>query len=113
MKAIQDKQLVNNDDYKDRSLLSKERKIFKDIYNKKLDKIEELDNKIDYNNLKYFVVNSGKTYDFSTLKDPISLLEAIKKGTITLQETKNTQQDYLNNLYFIRKGNKNAEQKKT
>ena len=112
VKAIQDKQLVNNDDYKDRSLLSKERKIFKDIYNKKLDKIEELDNKIDYNNLKYFIVNSGKTYDFSTLKDPISLLEAIKKGTITLQEAKNTQQDYLNNLYFIRKGNKNAEQKK-
>ena len=109
VKAIQDKQLVNNDDedYKDRSLLSKERKILKDIYNKKLDKIEELDNKIDYNNLKYVVVNSGKTYDFCTLKDPISLLEAIEKGTITLQEAKNTQQD------IIRKGNKSAEQKKT
>ena len=39
VKAIQDKQLINNnDDYKDRPLLSKERKIFKDIYNKKLDK---------------------------------------------------------------------------
>ena len=113
VKAIQDKQLVNNNDYKDRSLLSKERKIFKDIYNKKLDKIEELDNKIDYNNLKYVVVNSGKTYDFSTLKDPISLLEAIKKGTITLQEAKNTQQDYLKHLNIIRKGNKNTEQKET
>ena len=113
VKAIQVKQLVNNndDDYEDRPLLSKERKIFKDIYNKKLDKIEELDNKIDYNNLKYVVVNSGKTYDFSTLKDPIFLLEAIKKGTITLQEAKNTRQDYLNHLNIIRKGNKNAEQK--
>ena len=113
VKAIQDKQLVNSNDYKDRSLLSKERKIFKDIYNIKLDKIEELDNKIDYNNLKYVVVNSGKTYDFSTLKDPISLLEAIKKGTITLQEAKNTQQDYLKHLNIIRKGNKNTEQKET
>ena len=48
------KQLVNinnNDDYKDKLLHSKEREIFKDIYNKKLDKIEELNNKIDYNNL--------------------------------------------------------------
>ena len=44
VKAIQDnKQLVNinKDDYKDKLLLSKEREIFKDIYNKRLDKIEE------------------------------------------------------------------------
>ena len=115
-KAIQDKQLVNINkdvDYKDKLLLSKEREIFKDIYNKRMDKIEELNNKIDYDHLKYVAVNSGKTYDFSTLKDPISLLEAIKKGTITLQEAKNTQQDYLDYLNVIRKGNKNAEQKKT
>ena len=116
MKAIQDKQIVNiNKDinYKDKLLLSKEREIFKDIYSKRLVKIEELNNKIDYDNLKYVAVNSNKTYDFSTLKDPISLLEEIKKGTITLQEVKNTQQDYLHYLNIIRKGNRNAEQKKT
>ena len=113
VKAIKDKQVVNNDDYKDRLLLSKEREIFKDIYNKRIDKIEESDNKIDYNNLKYVVVNTGKKHDFSTLKDPITLLEEIKKGKITLEEAKNTQQDYLNYLNIIRKGNKNDEQKKT
>ena len=40
VKAIQDnKQLdnIDNDDYKDKLLLSKEREIFKDIYNKRLD----------------------------------------------------------------------------
>ena len=49
VEAIQDnKQLVNinKDDYKDELLLSKEREIFKDISNKKLNKIEELNNKI-------------------------------------------------------------------
>ena len=55
VKAIQDKQLVNinnnDDDYKDKLLLSKEREIFKDIYNKRLGKIEELNNKIDYDDL--------------------------------------------------------------
>ena len=94
-KAIQDKQLLNINkdvDYKGKLLLSKEREIFKDIYHKRLDKIEELNNKIDYDNLQYVAVDSGKTYDFSTLKDPISLLEEIKKGAITLQEAKNTQQ---------------------
>ena len=50
VKAIQDnKHLfnINNDsDYEDKLLHSKEREISKDIYNKRLDKIEELNNKI-------------------------------------------------------------------
>ena len=110
VKAIQDKQLVNN---VDKLLLSKEREIFKDIYNKRLDKIEELNNKIDYNNLKYVVVNSGKTFDFSTLKDLLTLLEEIKKGKVPLEEVKNNQQNYLNYLNITRKGNKSANQKNT
>ena len=66
VRAIQDKQIVNTnkDDYKDKLLLSKKRKIFKDIYNKKLDKIEELNNKIDYDNLKYVVYSSKKYITF-------------------------------------------------
>ena len=50
IKAIQDnkEQLVdinNDDDYKNKLLLSKERGIFKNIYNKRLDKKEELNKK--------------------------------------------------------------------
>ena len=61
VKAIQDKQIVNinKDDYKNKLLLSKEREIFEDIYNKRLDKIEESSNKINYDNLKYVTVNNG------------------------------------------------------
>ena len=98
---------------KDKLLLSKEREIFKDIYNKRLDKIEELNNKIDYDNLQYVAVNSGKIYNFSELTDPLTFLNEIKKGNVSLEEAKNTQQNYLNYLNIIRKGNKNAEQKKT
>ena len=43
VKAIQDNKQVDNinndDDYKNKLLLSKEREIFKDIYNRRLDKI--------------------------------------------------------------------------
>ena len=112
VKAIQDKQLVNinnNDDYKDKLLLSKEREIFKDIYNKRLDKIEELNNKSNYDNLEYVAVNSGKIYDFTRLKDPLTFFEEIKKGKISLEEAKNNQQNYLNYLNIIRKGSKNAD----
>ena len=65
VKAIQgNKQLVNKDDYKDKLLLSREREIFKGIYNKRLDKIEQLNNKIDYNNLKYVAVNNRNHITF-------------------------------------------------
>ena len=116
VKAIQDKQIVNINkdvDYKDKLLLSKEREIFKDIYNKRLDKIEELNNKIDYDNLEYVALNSGKIYNFSELKDPLTFLIEIKKSEISLQEAKDSQQNYLNYLNIIRKGNKNAEQRRT
>ena len=61
IKAIQDnrKQLVSDDYCKNKLLIPKEREIFKDIYHKRLDKIEELNNKIDYDNLKYVVESSG------------------------------------------------------
>ena len=60
-KAIQDnkEQSINLNNYKDNLLLSKEGEIFKDIYNKRLDKIEDLNNTIDYNSLKYVVLSSG------------------------------------------------------
>ena len=115
VKAIQDnKQIVNkDDDYKDKLLLSREREIFKDIYNKRLDKIEELSNKIDYNNLKYVSVNNRTSNNFSELEDPLTLLNDIKKGETSLEEAKVAQKNYLNYLNIIRKGNKNPEQRKS
>ena len=63
IEAIQNsqKQLANiNDDYKIKLLLSKEREIFRNIYNERFDKIEELNIKTDYNNLKYTVISTGE-----------------------------------------------------
>ena len=114
VKAIQDnrKQLISDDDYKNKLLISKEREIFKYIYNKKLDKLEELNNKIDYDNLKYVVESSGDEYKFNKIEDPIALLNNIKKGKISLEEAKEKQKNY-NYLNTIRRGNKNASQKRT
>ena len=104
VKAIQDnKQLVNKDDYRDKLLLSKEREIFKDIYNKRLDKIEELSNKIDYNDLKYFTINSKTKHNFSDITDPITFLNEIKNGKVSLEEAKNIQQNYLEYLILYEK----------
>ena len=110
VKAIQDKQIVNinKDKDKDKLLLSKEREIFKDIYNKRLNEIEEMSNDIDY-----IVLSTDIEYKFSIEKDPISLLNAIKKGEISVEEAKNRQKEYKYYLNIIRKGNKSPEQRKT
>ena len=84
IKVIQDNKeqsvnINNDDDYTDKLLLSKEREICEDIYIKKLDKIEELNKKIDYNDLKYNVITSGEEFNFDKLKDPIVFLNDIKK----------------------------------
>ena len=115
IKAIQDnkQQLISDNDYKDKLLISRETEIFKDIYNKRLDKIEELNNKIDYDNLKYVVERNGVEYDFNKIKDPITFLDNIKKGKISPEEAKEKQKDYYRYLNTIRRGNKNASQKRT
>ena len=102
----------NNDDYKDKLLLSKERKIFKDIYNKGLDKIEEINNKIYCNNLKYVVVGTADEYDFSNLDDPLTFLNNIKKGKISMNKAIEQQENVYKYLNIIRIGNKNDNQKK-
>ena len=114
IKAIQDtrKQLISDDDYKNKLLISKEREIFKDIYNKRLDKLEELNNKINYDNLNYVVLSSGDEYNFNKLDDPLTFLNNIKKDKISLNEAIAQQRNYYNYLNIIRIGNKNANQKK-
>ena len=115
IKAIQDnKQIVNiNDDYKDKLLLSREREIFKDVYNKRLDKIEELNNKIDYNNLNYVVVDTGDKYSFDDLDDPLTLFSNIKNGKISMGKAMEQQYNFHKYLSLIRIGNKNDNQKRT
>ena len=65
---------VNDNDYEDKLLHSKEQEMFEDIYKKWLDKIEELTNKIDDNNLIFNILSTGETFDFTGKNDPLILL---------------------------------------
>ena len=115
IEAIQDnkKQLTNiNDDYKNKSLFSKEREIFKNIYNERLDKIEELNKKIDHDNPKYIVKTIGEQFEFHTSEDPIEFFNDINTGKISLEEAKKLQKEYEEYLKKMRKRNKSDEQKK-
>ena len=80
--------------------------------NERFDKKEELNKKIDYDNLKYIVKSTGKNFGFDKSVDPLKLLNDIKAGKISLEEAKNLQDDYEEYLKKIRKRGKSDEQRK-
>ena len=61
-------------------MLSKE-KIFKNIYNRILTKIEELTKNIDYDALKFIVYSSNRE-----TKDTVAFLEDITTNEITIEQ---------------------------
>ena len=96
-------QIHNTDDYKNELLISKEREIFKNIYNERLDKIEELTKRIDHNDLNFIVNSTDSETDFSGIEDPITFLDNIKTNKITMEQAKASQEDFNNYLKTIRK----------
>ena len=112
LKDDKEKQIDNADDYKNKLLISREREIFKNIYNERLDKIEELTKKIDKDDLKPVVNSTGNETNLSRAKDPITFLNKIKSGEITIEETKESQEDFNKYLKKIR-GNKTKKQEIT
>ena len=69
-------------------MISKEREIFKNIYNERLNKIEELTKKTNFDNLKYFTEKSGMETDFSAKGDRITFFNNIKTNKITIEKQK-------------------------
>ena len=50
-------------------------------------------------------------YQFAGVKDPLVFLKEIKEGRILIQEAKNIQKEFNKQLNFMRRGNKNQEQR--
>ena len=54
------------------------KEVLKNIYCKRLSKIDELSKKIDYGNLKFIVNISGIETNISELEDPVAFLNSTK-----------------------------------
>ena len=72
-----------------------------------------MNNKIDYNNLKYVVVGTDDEYNFDNLDEPLTFLNNIKKGEISMKKAIEQQHIFFKYLNLIRIGNKNDNQKRT
>ena len=88
IKAIEEnkKQLYNKQPGNNELLLSKEIEIFKNVYEKRIDKIGKLSKKNNYGDLKFIISSSGTENDFSELKDPVAFLDSIRKREISIKE---------------------------
>ena len=69
-----------------------------------------MSNKIDYNDLNYVFVGTGHKYSFDDLDDPLTLLNNIKKGKISMRKAIEQQYNFHKYLNLIRIGNKNDNQ---
>ena len=96
IKAIEEnkKQLYNKRPGNNELQLSEERKIFKNICNKRLDKIDELSKTFDYGDLKFMVSSSGLETHFSELKDPVTFHDSIRKREISIEEARHKQEEF-------------------
>ena len=65
LKDNKKKKQIYADDCKNKLLIPKEREVVKNIYNKILDKIEELDKKFDYDDLVFITESKNRKIDFS------------------------------------------------
>ena len=60
-------------------MVSKEREIFKNVYNERLNKIEGLTKKINFDDLKYDTESRAMETDFNAKKDSITFLIILKR----------------------------------
>ena len=65
------------------------KKKYENIYNKRLDAIEELSKKNYYNNLKFMAESSGNETDFTKKENPIVFLTNFRANKIIIERAKN------------------------
>ena len=111
LENIKDRKKQLSNDHDDKLLISKERETFKNICNKRLDKIEALTIKNDDNNLEFITISTGIKTDFSKKDVPLTFRNKIEKGKITIEEAKKSQKDFSNYLEKIRGRNKTQGQR--
>ena len=75
-------------------MLSKKRKIFIKIYNKTLDKIDELSKENDYVDVKFIVNSSCSETSFNELKDLVAFLDNILKREILIEKVPHKQEEF-------------------
>ena len=87
-------------------MITKQKEIFNKLVDERLDEITELDEKFNADNLIYKYKGHTADLKFNKFDNSHSLIDKIKKGEISLADTKNNQIKFKSELGEIKKANK-------
>ena len=93
-------------------MISKQKEIFNELADEKLDKITELDKKVNRDDLIYEYKGNTADVNFDQFDNALDLIHKIKNGRITITNAKNDQKDFKSSLGKIKKGNKKSRDQK-
>ena len=96
-------------DDKDNTLISKQRTIFNELADKRLDEITELDEKVNFNDLVYRYKGKSPDEKFNKYGNALDLINKIKNGEMKLVDAKN---DQIRFKSYLGKRKKREQQKK-
>ena len=116
MKAIQDKRKIRiiqkyAYDTEDTPLISKQKKIFNELVNERLEKITDLDKNVNSYDLIYRYKGNAPDLNFNEFDNALSLIDKIRDGKISLTDVKINQEKFKSYLGEIKKGNNKRKSK--
>ena len=115
IKALQDhgKQLVNSSSEKESLTLSKQKEIFEELANKRIDEIQNLSKQTDFNNLTYYSKGKSAQKYFVGFKGPLGFYKNMKEGDIKLEKAEEKQKEFKSDLNEISKRRYKPENEKS
>ena len=116
IKAIQDQGLVKTiKEYihhnEDTPLISKQKEIFNELVDERLEETVDLDKKVNSDNLIYRYKGNTADVKFGKFDNALDIINKIKDGEIRLADVKNNQAKFKSDLGEIKKGNNKKDQK--
>ena len=89
--------------------LTRQDKIFNDLIDERMENIENLNNYVDFTNLKYHYKGDAKDVDFSNFINAKTLFDGIKHKKIKLANAIKNQKEFNSKLRDIKTGLKNKK----
>ena len=116
IKAIQDQGQVKTIkkyayDAEDTPFISKQKEIFNELVDERLEKITDLDKKVNSDDLIYRYKGNTPDLNFDEFDNALALIDKIRDGKISLTDVKNNQEKFKSYLGEIKKGNKKHRSK--
>ena len=108
IKAIQDQGKTNKKntyDAEDTRLISKQREIFIELVDERLEKVTYLDKKVDSDDLIYRYTGNTTDAKFDKFDNALNIIDKIQNGEISLTDVKNNQEKFKSYLGEIKRGN--------